>query len=289
MKARNSFAHSLGTQLRILLNRSCFQFAWLVMLVISLSAFFNQFRFNFNSIVSWLHSVDDNFLFGNHPAARDMFLFFLPVACAVAFADSTIEEKNSGLLPAVLMRQTKTQYYFSKMLACMVAAVLVVAVPLLINFALNAIIYPTPFESEIWPDGRVAGQRAFYEIGNDLWMNMPLKSLYIQNIYLYILAYIGMAGLYAGVGAAFSYAMSYFFKYRVLVLLPFFLLQQILSLFSSFTRERWDFTLDISSFLRTAYGASFVHHSVFFIILACMVLITAFLVPFGLRKLRNVY
>lgn len=289
MKAKNSFTRLLGAHLRVLFNRSGFQLAWLLMLVISLSAVFGQFYFNFNSVVTWLHSVDDNFLFGDHAAARDIFLFLLPVVCALAFSDSTIEEKDSGLLPALLARQSKTQYYFAKMLTCVIAAVLIVVVPLLINFALNAIVYPTPFESGIWPDGSAAGQRWFYQTNNDIWMDMPMKSLYIQNVYLYLLAIIGMTGLYATVGAAFAYASSYFFKYRVLVLLPLFLLQQILNLVSSFTTQRWNITLDVTDYLRVASGSSYVQIPVFFIIMACIALVTVLLIPFGLKKLRDAY
>lgn len=289
MKAKNSFTHLLGAQLRVLFNRSGFQLAWLLMLVISLSALVNGFLFNFDSAVIWLSSVDENFLFSDHAAARDIFLFLLPVVCALAFADSTIEEKDSGLLPALLARQSKTQYYFAKMLTCVIAAVLIVVVPLLINFALNAMVYPTPFESGIWPDGRIAGQRLFYESDWEGWAYLLMKSLYLKNIYLYLLAHIGMAGLYAAVGSAFAYAMSYFFKYRVLVLLPFFLLQQVLSLFSSLTVQKWNVTIDVSDYLRTTFGASYLYLPAFFIVVACIALITVILIPFGLKKLRDAY
>lgn len=288
MQTKNSFFRLLGAQLRVLFNRTGFQLAWLLMLIFSLSAVFGKFYFNFNSVVTWLSSVADNFLFGDHASARDMFFFFMPIVCALAFADSTVEEKDSGLLPALLVRRSKAQYYFAKMLTCMIAAVLVVAVPLLINLALNAIVYPTPFESSIWPEGGGVGQRWFYTLSNEMWTDMPMKSLYLQNVYLYLLAIIGMTGLYAAVGAAFAYAASYFFKYRVLVLLPLFLLQEILGLLSSFTVQRWNITLDITDYLRVI-ASSYVHIPVFFIIMVCIALVTVLLVPYGLKKLRNVY
>lgn len=289
MQTKNSFARLLGAQLRALFNSSGFQFAWLLMLFISLSGMVKMYIFNFDSAVVWQSGIEETFLLGDHPAARDAFFFFMPVACALAFAGSTLQEKSSGLLPALLVRRSKAQYYFAKMLTCMIAAVLVVAVPLLINLALNAIVFPTSFENVIWPDGRVASQRMFFETNWEGWLYLPLKSLYLKNIYLYLLAHIGMAGLYAAVGAAFAYAASYFFKYPVLTLLPFFLLQQLLAVLSSPVVQKWNVTVDVTDYLRTAFGTPYLWLLAFFIVVACIALVTVLLVPHGLKKLRNVY
>jgi hypothetical protein len=158
----------------------------------------------------------------------------LPLIAVIPFADSYFVEKKNNLLPVLISRSSRRQYYFSKLFVVFISSVIVIAVPLLINMMLNSIAFPVSSlrDSTGWSSDETWYRDAFLED------RILFPNLFILHPYLYNFVFTAMLSLFSGLVGVFSYAASYFVKKnRVFVIALFFIINSVLELLSFVTED----------------------------------------------------
>lgn len=165
------------------------------------------------------------------PFSTILFLLF-PLAVVIPFADSYYKERNQNLLPVLLMKNGRKNYYRSKLLVIFLSGALVALVPLLVNFCLNLIAFPITSPADY--TNFSTGESHFFLQG----VRVLFRELLMDAPYLYMLFFAGCASLFSGLVAAAVYNFSFFLKRQHLLLVcSMFLLINIVDLVSQFLNK----------------------------------------------------
>lgn len=153
----------------------------------------------------------------------DMTLFFvqlfpLLVSCPAGLA--LARENQTGI---IILGETRTgglTYRFSKLAASFTTTAIVFTVPFVVEIALNCVAFP------ISATGDLSNMNLYNEAYIQKEQNYLFFKMYLMSPYLCALSGTLVFGLVSGVLAAFSEAFSSVveFKYRLLYLLPVFIL-----------------------------------------------------------------
>lgn len=139
-----------------------------------------------------------------------LFFTLLPLLATLPYGWSYFVERKSGYERQVMARSNKKDYFLSKYIATFLAGGLVILIPLLVNFFLVACFIPA-----ILPD---YAYMIYYgvelgHLGSSLFYTIPI---------LFVLLYLVLDFIFAGLFACMSLALSLLVKNRVAVmLLPF--------------------------------------------------------------------
>ncbi|MBQ8210566.1 MAG: hypothetical protein IJZ35_08300 [Clostridia bacterium] len=142
--------------------------------------------------------------------AYTLFFNLMPIGTALPFAWSFCSERKSGYIKNIVIRDNKKNYYKAKTIAIFVSGMIVVLIPLLINILIVSSKMPLykPF--------------AGYNFYNCVYFGDLFADLYYSNPGIYVSLYVALntlyGGLFAVLGAAFSFYISNIFS---AVLLPF--------------------------------------------------------------------
>ncbi|SFP80702.1 hypothetical protein [Caldicoprobacter faecalis] len=151
---------------------------------------------------------------GNFSFVGDIYyLFFLTLPASIAFADTYLGDKKERVLNFIVSRCNKSSYILSKGIVTFFSGFIVIFLPLLLNQLLCMVAFPLYTVSEV--NG-----------GNPAYDRYYLTRLYFQGLhtispYLHNLWFMFLDGVFGGVVAIFSYAISFFRKvnrYTVVVL-----------------------------------------------------------------------
>lgn len=144
-----------------------------------------------------------------------LFFSFLPVGAALPYAWSFHAERKSGYLKNILTHVQKKEYFFAKFMAIFVSGVLAVFVPYVVNiFLVSAYIpYYRPW--------------AGYNMYNLVHFGTLWADLFFEQPVLHMFLYTGLSALYGGIFAVLSFAVSFYFKNVIVILLGPFLIMML--------------------------------------------------------------
>ncbi len=140
------------------------------------------------------------------------FYIVWPVLAALPYGWSYIQEVKTGAINQYLLRSTRKKYFFSKYIAVFVSGGAAVAVPVLADLLLNALVCPAALPS-------ITGLQAGPQDG---WF---LSVLFYKHPWAYCLIWCCMEFLFGGSAACMCFLTGRKLRYQVMtVLLPFAIL-----------------------------------------------------------------
>lgn len=154
-----------------------------------------------------------NHWIGGEASSLGYTLFFtlFPLIAALPYSWSFFIENKTGYVKSVVTRVSKSQYFLSKYIATFIAGGLVILIPLMINFLLVASFIPAITPTKIYA--------LTYPVGfSSLW-----SSLFYTHPVVFVILYLIVDFIFAGLFATMGLAMSFFIKNRIaIILIPFF-------------------------------------------------------------------
>lgn len=142
--------------------------------------------------------------------ASTLFFNILPIAAALPFSWSFYMERKTGYIKNIVSRVKKEYYYYSKIIAVFVSGVLVVLIPLILNFLMVSAFVPMckPF--------------AGYTFYNHVYFGNMWADIFYTKPMLYTVLYMALESFYGGIFALLSFAVTFYINNIFAVqLLPF--------------------------------------------------------------------
>lgn len=159
------------------------------------------------------------------------FYFVWPILAAMPFGWSYAQERRNGVYNQMLARSNVKRYFRAKYIAVFVSGGLAVAIPVLLNLLVNALICPYVIPRAIIPISLV----------NDGYF---LSELYYTVPWVYALVWCGMEFLIGGAAACVCLTVGTKFRLQIMVILTpfalFVLLDGILSVLRNFVKIEAD-------------------------------------------------
>lgn len=154
----------------------------------------------YSLFILWMATNGMNF------GSRNFYLIW-PVLAALPFGWSYFQERRNGTYNQVVCRTGKNTYYAAKYLSVFISGGVAIAVPVMANLLMNALVCPYSFPL----------------LGITPIMNGSfLSALYYTNPWVYSLIWCGVEFLWGGAAACLCLAFGTVVKYQVLVILcPF--------------------------------------------------------------------
>lgn len=139
-----------------------------------------------------------------------LFFTLFPLIAIFPYGWSQCLEKKSGYTKMVIIRGGKSNYYLAKYAAGFLSGVLVVLIPLVLNLIVTACFVPAVRPSIIY--------QQYYAISHaTMW-----SELFYRHPLVFVLLYLLMDCIFAGLFAVFGMAFSMLLKNRIaVVILPY--------------------------------------------------------------------
>lgn len=276
---------SIKSQLILMFNRRSFIFTITAMIIFSVISFlFSCFK-SYGLDIVCVKAAKYMYIGSNCSTANVFFqilLMILPIVAVVPFADTFFEERSNKTVEFCISKSSNNGYYFSKIFAVFISGFIVIAVPLLINIALNFIAFPV--------DSSITSSNTSIEnshIFDSAIKTVMFENLFAQNMYLYNLLYCFFSSFTGGLIAVAVFQLSFFYENnRILLLCSFFLIYNFYSIiFQRFGLN--EFCLDSYIFA----GRFFSGQSTSGMITCFSLLFSAIIlpIPFAKRKLYDCY
>lgn len=205
------------------LKRKTFIIAFIILLLlgilhsVSLSRYESkQDILNVYSNASLFSAYDGFFLFAPSIYGKILFVI-LPLINSFGYADSYLEDKQSGILKYILLRKQKGKYLCSKYFANFVISGGAVAISLLVSQIIVFLKIPSIEPNPILGAQTICSTQMFSKV-------------FYSHPSIYILIWIIIMFLYSGVFASISMSLSIFIKKRTVVIMSSFMLFSILSI-----------------------------------------------------------
>lgn len=180
-------------------------------------------------ITAYLHPVDDLIGVSEISMAApntvyeewigvDTFSFFavvfymaMPLLAVLPYGTELLEDHLSGYIRHVVIRENREAYYLTGFITAFLSGMLVIAIPMVINFMLHTSTYPLLIPQA----GRGTSSTGWFTMWGALFFEHPL---------VYALIYLFIPSFYAGLVACFSVAIGLVFEQRfVSIFFPFIL------------------------------------------------------------------
>lgn len=278
--------NAIKSQLYILLNRKQYKFILAVSVALILLSFVFYVFTNFGQYMPDIKSFRDTFIISSNNFFSSIFFTVLPILSVVPFCDSCIDDKKNNRLPVIFQLCSREQYYYSKLVVCAFSAVLTVGIPVFINLILGAIAFPNISTADFTG---LASNQAFLYLADSEYMTMlAFKKFFISYPFLYSLIFTIFITLYACVGAILTYSLSFYFKNRAMVVVPFFVINTFLNICSSFTYSNFGFEISMSDYVLSENISSGINYLVFFVIVLLMLALSMILSRINIKKLGDV-
>ncbi|MFA9397453.1 MAG: hypothetical protein ACERKV_04200 [Clostridiaceae bacterium] len=176
---------------------------------------YNNYNYFFDDYIkNGIVSSYESFIFFKLTDISKIFFMIMPVLVSISYANSYLEDLNSGFLKSILIRCPKNKYFICKYIANFIIAGATIAIPLIIDLL---IVIST--QASIIPDMI----RDTNLINGNLNLNM-----YMHHPVLYIVLWIFIYFIFAGAIASIVLSFSIFIRDKFIVtILPFLLVQAI--------------------------------------------------------------
>ncbi|MFR5875925.1 MAG: hypothetical protein ACLUFN_05495 [Eubacterium sp.] len=148
-----------------------------------------------------------------------VYYFLLPLLVSLPFADSCYTDRKNNTIYPVLTKAGINNYYYSKMITVFISGVLVILIPLLIQFFINFAVFPFHSTKE--------GVYGFGENQTNYYWNLyednnfiMFKDLFYSGRHsLYVFMFLLIQALTGGLLAVITYQLSFFFNSVRIVML----------------------------------------------------------------------
>lgn len=148
----------------------------------------------------------------NNTIGYSLFYFLLSIFAVMPYGWSLVDEMQSGYVKNIFVRTKKSDYYISKYLATFLTGGVVVTVPLVINFMINAMFFPALLPEIIYP--------YYGMIQGTMW-----SKLFYEHPFVFEVLYMILDFVFSGLIATMCIGFAFWIKKRVLVIfLPFLLI-----------------------------------------------------------------
>lgn len=144
-----------------------------------------------------------------------LYFFIFPLAAAIPYGLSLYQERRSGYMAQMILRETRGKYLREKFIAVFLSGGLVITVPVILNIMLVALYFPA-YTPDLNLDIYYAVQP--FSFGSRLFYEIP---------WLYLCVRVALIFWYGGVAASISMAATFFTRNRFVILFSpilFFLL-----------------------------------------------------------------
>lgn len=152
------------------------------------------------------------------PLANILFVL-MPILVAISYSDSYLEDLNSGFLKSILTRCSKKNYYLSKFISNFIISGITIAIPLLINLLLTITTQVSANPYKLSSSTLLNGN-----LSMDMYLNHPM---------LYVLMWVGIYFLFAGVISSIALAFSIVTRNKFIVLITPFIVGQVIDILFS--------------------------------------------------------
>lgn len=144
-----------------------------------------------------------------------LYFFIFPLCAVIPYGLSLYQERRSGYMAQMILRETRGQYLRKKLIAVFLSGGLVITIPVILNIMLVALYFPA-----YTPDLNLNIYYAVqpFSFGSRLFYEIP---------WLYLCVRVAVIFWYGGVAASISMAVTFFTRNRFVILFSpmlFFLL-----------------------------------------------------------------
>lgn len=144
-----------------------------------------------------------------------VFFFLMPLLVALPYGWSLVDEMRSSYTKNLLIKVKRSEYFISKYIAQFITGAVVVMIPLCFSIVLTSMFLPAiPMES-IYPYGTM-GQKC-------MW-----SDIYYEHPYLYMIMYVFLDGIFAGLISSMCTAIAMYSKSKVTVVIAPFIFMLII-------------------------------------------------------------
>lgn len=217
-----------------------------------------------------------------------LYYFIFPMLIALPIVDTIYRERSSGNQRYQIIRMSRVSYYLKKFLFIFIISFFFFVIPLVLDiFLLNLITGKWDFPEYVQAYHKlvngtaVLGDNTSYGEKRELFS--PLMEI---SPYLYILVYLVIGGLYAGLYTSFGLASSLYMKNRYLILFtPFMLYIGYWIISSLLSYQAWD----PFNFLAAKEPVSHMSYPPFIVVFTLLMAITFILYMVGVRKQEDLF
>jgi hypothetical protein len=141
---------------------------------------------------------------------QNIFYLIIPLLAVLPFGNSFFSDINNGVTKSIYIRTKKSHYLIAKYIAVFISGGCACVVPMVLSFTVSSALLPT-----MLPESSYAYTNIF--------ASYKWADIFFTRPFLYILLYMGVVFILAGLIACISLAVSYFsFKSFLPLLFPFF-------------------------------------------------------------------
>ncbi|MFT8350440.1 hypothetical protein [Clostridium saccharoperbutylacetonicum] len=171
------------------------------------------------SIESYIKAYEiscyDNFIFFNLNSISNILILIFPILSVLSYSDSYLEDVHSGLIKYIYTRYSKNRYLICKFVANFIAGGLTFIIPLIIDFIILILSYPS------LPTHSILGKQTILCGG-------LFPSLFYEHPIIYIGMWLIIYFMYAGAFASIALGISMIIKNKFAILfIPFLLCNAI--------------------------------------------------------------
>ncbi len=165
-------------------------------------------------------SVFNTWMCGSSNVFYSIYLSIFPIIATVPYATTYCSDRKNGYMKNILQRAKKSDYMVAKYITSFIFAGITVVIPIIVNLCITAAMLPSlkPVEN-----------MTFYNASG------MFADIYYKHPYIYILLYILVYFMFAGVLATLSMTAYYFIENTFLVTLFPFVIYYAIGLLSSYT------------------------------------------------------
>ncbi len=269
-------------QMRLMIKSNQFLFALTAMIAfVTLGFILNCVSFFGSDIVAVPMA---NLLTVFNKSSLDMsfsiFSLTFPLFAAVGFSDSFFTERKSHITDICLLRRSVNSYYFSKLLTVFVSGLLIMLIPLLINFIVCIITFPA-FSTSVGSSASALNLSAY----KNEEASVIFQSLFVKHPYLRSLLSLTLVSFTGGLAAAVTYQFSFFYsRSRIILLISFFAVYNFLGLIlENFGYGKYSLSNNIFFGNRRSLASE----STLAALMLIMILTVIVTIPFAKRKMNE--
>ncbi len=159
----------------------------------------------------------DNFIFFNLNSISNILILIFPILSVLSYSDSYLEDIHSGLIKYIYTRYSKNKYLACKFVANFIAGGLAFVIPLIINFIILILSYPS------LPTHSILGKQTILCGG-------LFASLFYAHPIIYIGMWLVIYFMYAGAFASIALGISTIIRNKFVVLFIPFLLCNVIGI-----------------------------------------------------------
>lgn len=233
--------HGMKCQWRLMCRSRGFQISFLLMMAYAVGSVACTLLLPQNAPFYTTLSADAAYAGGMSPLwyyFREVF----PFLAVLPFSLSYLNDRDSGVIPLVLSRESKKTYFLSKTFVCFCGSALIILLPLAFQLLLCHIALPSgynyPFGSYGDPnvDALLTGSALLFRTDHPTF---PFLTVFVRTPTGYNLLYLLLLSLFSGLLGVVPLCLSFLIRrYRALLFVPNFLLLRLSSVLEQISYQR---------------------------------------------------